>query len=102
MSKRSDYRYGNFISLGDAIGKFSKDHQLDGKLRSARVCDQFRNLLPEKSRTQVGKVDFSNGIVRAQISSAPLRKDLQMASASLCDLLNEKMEETLVHKIVLY
>ena len=102
MSRRLDNRRSAFISLGDALGKFSKENHLDIKLQSAKVSEMFRTMLPESSKGYLGKIDFSNGILRAQINSAPLRSDLQLAAAALTDMLNEKLNATIVQKIVLY
>jgi len=96
-----DYRFSKSISLSDAIGKFAKENQLDKKLESLRVAELFVSSLPESARRLVTRVDFSNGILRAQVESASLRQNLQMASASLCDIINEKLDATIVRKIML-
>lgn len=101
MSRRFDSRMGNFVSLGDALSSFAKENQLTNKLQSVNVVEHFISLLPEVQRPYIDKADFSNGILRAFISSAPLRKDLQMVAPSMCDMINEKMEATIVRKIVL-
>jgi hypothetical protein len=99
---RRDTKRSGIVSLGDAIGQFAKENHLQGMLQSAKVAECFRGILPETSRNLIGKVDFSNGIIRAQINSSSLRNDLQLASASLADMLNERLEAGLVKKIVLY
>jgi hypothetical protein len=99
---RKEAKRSGFISLGDAIGQFAKENHLQGMLQSAKISELFRSLLPESSRALIGKVDFSNGILRAQVKSPSLRNDLHFASSSLCDMMNEKLEAPLVKKIVLY
>lgn len=103
MSKRKtvDLRFSRNISMSDALGIFAKENKLDKKLEAIRVGEVFVSSIPESSRKYIQKVDFSNGILRAQIESASLRQNLQMASSSLCDIMNEKLNATIVHKILL-
>ncbi|MCO5230284.1 MAG: hypothetical protein M9958_03915 [Chitinophagales bacterium] len=102
MSKRkdSDIRYSRNISFMEALQAFTKENHLDKKLESVKVSEAFVNSIPASSRKYIQKVDFSNGIIRAQIESASLRQNLQMASASLCDIINEKLEMNIVQKIL--
>ncbi|MCO5233482.1 MAG: DUF721 domain-containing protein [Chitinophagales bacterium] len=103
MSKRkeADIRYSKNISLMDALNLFVKENHLDKKLESVKVSEVFVNSIPSSSRKYIKKVDFSNGILRAQIESASLRQNLQMASSSLCELMNEKLGMNIVQKILL-
>lgn len=103
MSKRKtvDLRYSKNISLSDALGLFAKENKLDKKLEAIKVAEVFVNSIPESSRKYIQKVDFSNGILRAQVESASLRQNLQMAAGSLCDIINERLDSTIVHKILL-
>lgn len=103
MSKRksSDPRYSKNITMSDALNMFTKENHLDKKLESVKITEVFVSSIPESSRKYIQSVNFSNGIIRAQIESASLRQNLNMASDSLCDIINEKLNQTIVHKILL-
>ncbi len=99
--KRIDYRYSKNISLADALSAFTRENKLDKKIEALRVEEVFVRSIPESSRKYIVKTEFSNGILNAKVSSASLRQNLFMAAASLCDIMNEKLGETIVHKILL-
>lgn len=103
MSKRksTDSRNSKNITMSDALNMFTKENNLDKKLESIRIAETFVSSLPESSRKYIKSVNYSNGIIRAQIESASLRQNLTMASSSLCDIINEKLEQTIIHKILL-
>ncbi|HUH73751.1 MAG TPA: DciA family protein [Chitinophagales bacterium] len=103
MSKRksSEQGYSKNISMSDALNMFTKENKLDKKLESVRIVETFVSSIPESSRQYIKSVNFSNGIIRAEIESASLRQNLSMASDSLCDIINEKLDQTIVHKILL-
>jgi hypothetical protein len=103
MSKRksSDPRYSKNITMSDALDIFTKENNLDKKLESVKIAEVFVSSIPESSRKYIVSVNYSNGIIRAQIESASLRQNLSMASDSLCDIMNEKLNQTIVHKILL-
>lgn len=87
--------------MSDALDIFTKENKLDKKLESVRIAEVFVSSIPESSRKYIQSVNFSNGIIRAQIESASLRQNLSMASDSLCDIMNEKLNQTIVQKILL-
>ena len=103
MSKRksTDSRFSKNISMSDALNMFTKENKLDKKLESVRIKEVFVSSIPESSRRYIVSVDYSNGIIKAKIESASLRQNLSMVTESLCDIINEKLEETIVHKILL-
>ena len=87
--------------MSDALNMFTKENHLDKKLESVRIAEVFVSSIPESSRKYIQSVNYSNGIIRAQIESASLRQNLSMAANSLCDIINEKLHQTIVHKILL-
>lgn len=100
--KRSrNIRNNSNISLGDALSAFSRENRLDKRFEAIKVEEAFVQSIPQSSRKYIGKTSFGNGILTVYISSASLRQNLQMASSSLCDIINEKLEATIVHKILL-
>ena len=103
MSKRksSDPNYSKNITMSDALNMFTKENHLDKKLESIRIAEVFVSSIPESSRKYIQSVNYSNGIIRAQSESASLRQNLSMAANSLCDIINEKLTQTIVHKILL-
>lgn len=103
MSKKRsrNIRHNSNISLGDALSAFSKENKLDKRFESIRVEEAFIESVPESFRKYIGKMSFGNGILTVYVSSASFRQNLQMASSSLCDIINEKLKATIVHKILL-
>lgn len=103
MSKRKtvDPRYSKNISLSDALSVFAKENKLDKKFEALKISELFMNCIPESSRKHILKVDYSNSIISVKVDSASLRQNLHMASSSLCDIINEKLDATIVHKILL-
>jgi hypothetical protein len=103
MSKRksSDPNFSKNITMSDALNMFTKENHLDKKLESVRIAEVFVSSIPESSRKYIQSVNYSNGIIQAQIESASLRQNLSMAANSLCDIINEKLNQTIVHKILL-
>lgn len=96
-----DYRFSRNLSLSDALSMFAKESKIDKKLESIKISELFISSIPESSRKHIQKVDFSNGIITVKVDSPSLRQNLHMASFSLCDIINEKLEATIVHKILL-
>lgn len=103
MSKKRNekLRYSENVSLGDMLKIFTKENRLDKKMESIQVEDAFVSSIPASSRKYIVQVKFSNGILNAKVDSASLRQNLHMASSSLCDIINEKLGSTIVHKILL-
>jgi hypothetical protein len=93
---------GKPVSLAEAIGSFARENRISGKLAAAHVVNAFMSLLPESNRSAIQKADFSNGILRVTVGSPALRNDLQMATASIMDMINERMEADIVKKIILF
>lgn len=102
MRASYNIRMGKPVSLAEAIGSFARENQLSGKLASAHVVNAFMSILPESNRSAVQKVDFSNSILRVTVSSPALRNDLQMATASIMDMINERMQSDSVKRIILF
>lgn len=103
MSKdrKIDLRYSESVSIGDAMQSYLKSSKLDKKLESVKIIETFMQSLPESFRKDVIKAEFSNGILSVYANSSSFRQNLQMASDSIVETINDKLNTTIVHKLLL-
>ncbi|MCO5248918.1 MAG: DUF721 domain-containing protein [Chitinophagales bacterium] len=100
-SKNIDSKFGKSISIADAMGVYLKENKLDKKIQAHRVVEGFIQSLPLSFRKDVIKAEFSNGILSVHVNSAPFRQNLQMASNSILETINDNLGATIVHKLLL-
>lgn len=87
-------------TLKEAIGDFLKSEHMDTKLAEVNVINNWENITGKLIASQTEKIFFSEGKLFIQITSAPLRQELNYQRFKLVELVNDFAKCELIKEVV--
>ncbi len=92
----------NNIELKNLINTFLKKNKLEKGLLNIEVKKAWFDLMNNGVANYTSDVSLRNKTLYIKLSSAALKEELSYGKEKLIKLINEKLEEDIVEKIVLY
>ncbi|MFN7313475.1 MAG: DUF721 domain-containing protein [Bacteroidota bacterium] len=96
MKKRKD----NEQTLKDAISDFLKSERMDNKLAEINIINKWEDIVGKLISSQTEKMYFHEGKLFLQISSAPLRQELNYQRFKIVELVNKEAGIELIKDVV--
>ena len=78
----------NTEGISDILGKFLREEGLEIPLLEHRALRAWPEVMGQAIARYTSDLRIRNGILYVQVSSAPLRQNLQMAHKSIADKIN--------------
>lgn len=93
-------RKDNDQTLKEAIQDFLKSENMDGKLTEINIINNWEKIVGKLIAGQTSKMYFHDGKLHLQITSAPLRQELNYQRFKLVELVNKEARRELIKDVV--
>lgn len=98
MSKR---KTGGFIQIKDVLDDMIRDMRIGDKMNEMNVRKHWHELMGTYITNHTQKIYFNRGKIFIYIESSALKQELYLAKAKIISSLNERLQENLVHDIII-
>lgn len=95
-SKRS-----GITSVGEAINKLFETYKTKGRFDEAQLVASWERLLGKTIANRTSKLYIKNNVLFVQISSAPLKHELNMSKQKILDLFQQEFGKSIVQEIII-
>nr|WP_314559998.1 DUF721 domain-containing protein [uncultured Capnocytophaga sp.] len=93
-------RIGDDASLGDIIALIISKYHLRRGLQKAAVPSLWEELMGTAIAKYTASVELNGSTLYVRLTSAALSNELSMGKTKIINLMNEGLEEKLIHKLI--
>jgi len=101
MSKIRDTKY-NQTDLKTALEAMLQHYKLKGRYQQTRIKQLWPELMGPSIAQYTAELSISRSrVLYVRLTSAPLKQELSMGTEKICKMLNERLGEALLTKVVI-
>ena len=89
-------------TLSEAIGDMLRDYNLAGKFDEKRLIESWGKVMGKVVANRTTKIYIKNSVLFVEVSSAPLRNELNMSKSKVLALINKEVGEGIVNEVIFY
>lgn len=89
-------------TIGDIVQEYLKKENLDTALDEHRASALWPQVVGQGINRYTVTRWVKDGVMHVQLSSAPLRNELQLNRSRLIALINESLGREVIHEIIFY
>ena len=100
MKKNSSKRNSNTTTVGEAIEDLLKVYHLENKFDQKSLVQSWPKLMGATIANRTGKIYFKNKVLFVEITSPPLKTELNMSKSKVMKILQESAGQGLIEEII--
>ena len=100
MQTPYDKRNKEVVTAGDAIKELLKTYRIQSKYSQTEVKSSWERLMGKTVASRTKKLFFKKNVLFVEISSAPLKQELNMGKSKVIAILQKEFGTTVVEEIV--
>ena len=79
-----------------------RDYNLAGKFDEKRLIESWGKVMGKVVANRTTKIYIKNSVLFVEVSSAPLRNELNMSKSKVLALINKEVGEGIVNEVIFY
>ncbi len=93
-------RRANVSHVGDAIKELLNAYRLEGKFDETRLVNSWGKIMGKPIAGRTSKIFMKNDVLFVELTSAPLKHELNMSKQKIINLINKELGKPIVKEVV--
>ncbi len=93
-------RKSDTMSVSEAMSDLLRNYRIEDKFHESRLVDSWEKVMGRPIASRTGKLYIKDKVLFVQLTSAPLRHELEMSKDRILELLEKEMGRKIVDKVV--
>jgi len=86
--------------VGDAIQQLLNAYRLEGKFDETKLISSWSKIMGKPIASRTSRIFMKNDVLFVELTSAPLKHELNMSKQKITDLINQELGKPIVKEVI--